>query len=117
MIDDDENNNFKNLFNGLKHFKGVDIFFDCWAIAENLDNKININKIPIMDFEIMQEIYKHINNEENNSINAKDNDNNHVKKKYNIDEIREIFDNLNHERWDSWSDWKDIYWATQYLFK
>ena len=107
MIDDDENNNFKNLFNGLKHFKGVDIFFDCWAIAENLDNKININKIPIMDFEIMQEIYKHINNEENNSINAKDN--NHVKKKYNIDEIREIFDNLNHERWDSWSDWKDIY--------
>ena len=109
MIDDDENNNFKNLFNGLKHFKGVDIFFDCWAIAENLDNKININKIPIMDFEIMQEIYKHINNEKNNTINVKDNDNNHVKKKYNIDEIREILDNLNHERWDCWSDWKDIY--------
>jgi hypothetical protein len=107
-IFDDEKADIKKLIPNKLNKNGIDIFYDCWGVAEYKNATIS-DMITEIDIDIVRDIFKLFNIKSNDNKN-----NNKTVEKVNSntddnDELISILDALSSSRWNDYEEWLKLY--------
>ena len=109
MIEDEEKINVKKLIPHKLGKNGIDIFYDCWGVAEYNDIKMS-ESIKLIDIDNIKEIFELFDIKSNDDKNNKNKQIEKIKYQYNNDyELITILDSLNSSRWNDYNEWLILY--------
>lgn len=105
-INTDDADKYKKHFNNPKHFKGFDVYYDCWAIAEFTKAKIEDALISILDFDDIKNIIEVLGG----NLEPVNNNNNANQNIYNnTTNNEELITIMNHIDLDDFETWRNTY--------